>query len=78
MEMSQDELAKRLGYKSRSSINNIERDASGLPKRKIADIAKALQTTPGDIMGWVNRSEEYKRQFIKKIEGAIRHPLIIL
>ena len=31
LEMSQDELARRLGYKSRSSINKIEHDASGLP-----------------------------------------------
>lgn len=52
LEMSQDELARRLGYKSRSSINKIERDASGLPQNKIADIAKALQTTPAYIMGW--------------------------
>ena len=56
--LSQDELARRLGYKSRSSINKIERDAGGLPQTKIADIAKALQTTPSYIMGW---HEEIKR-----------------
>ena len=50
--MSQDELAGLLGYKSRSSVNKIERDASGLPQNKIAAIAKALQTTPAYIMGW--------------------------
>lgn len=52
LNLSQDELAKRLGYKSRSSINKIERDASGLPQSKIAAIANALQTTPAYIMGW--------------------------
>ena len=52
LEMSQDELAKILGYKSRSSINKIEKDASGLPQSKIAAIASALQTTPSYIMGW--------------------------
>ena len=52
LELSQDELAKRLGYKSRSSINKIEKDASGLPQTKIAAIANALQTTPAYIMGW--------------------------
>lgn len=52
LEMSQDELARRLGYKSRSSINKIEKDASGLPQTKIAAIANALQTTPAYIMGW--------------------------
>ena len=50
--LSQDELAQRLGYKSRSSINKIERDASGLPQTKIAAIATALRTTPSYIMGW--------------------------
>ena len=52
LEMSQDELARRLGYKSRSSINKIEKDASGLPQTKIVAIANALQTTPAYIMGW--------------------------
>jgi transcriptional regulator with XRE-family HTH domain len=50
--MSQDELARRLGYRSRSSINKIEKDASGLPQTKIAAIASVLQTTPSYIMGW--------------------------
>lgn len=52
LEMSQDELARRLGYKSRSSINKIENDASGLPQSKIVAIANALQTTPAFILGW--------------------------
>ena len=50
--MSQDDLARKLGYKSRSSINKIENDASGLPQTKIAAIAEALRTTPAYIMGW--------------------------
>lgn len=58
LEMSQDELARRLGYKSRSSINKIENDASGLPQTKIVAIANALQTTPAYIMGW----EEMKKK----------------
>lgn len=52
LEMSQDELARKLGYKSRSSINKIENDASGLPQTKIVAIASALRTTPAYIMGW--------------------------
>ena len=58
LNLSQDELARKLGYKSRSSINKIERDASGLPQSKIAAIAKALQTTPAYIMGWEQKIEE--------------------
>lgn len=50
--MSQEELANKLGYKSRSSINKIELNARNLTQSRIADIAKALRTTPAYIMGW--------------------------
>lgn len=56
--LSQDELARRLGYKSRSSINKIENDASGLPQTKIVAIANALQTTPSYIMGWTETQKK--------------------
>lgn len=52
LDITQDELAKRLGYKSRSSINKIELDIYNLKQSKIKAIADALQTTPGYIMGW--------------------------
>ena len=50
--LSQEELAKALGYKSRSSINKIELGLQKLTQSKIASIAEALQTTPDYIMGW--------------------------
>jgi transcriptional regulator with XRE-family HTH domain len=50
--MSQDELAHKVGYKSRSSINKIEIDGRGLPQNKIVAFAKALNTTPAYLMGW--------------------------
>ena len=66
LKMSQDDLAKKLGYKSRSSINKIERDASGLPQSKIVAIANALNTTPAYIMGW----EADKPETSKKIDAT--------
>ena len=66
LKMSQDDLAKKLGYKSRSSINKIERDASGLPQSKIVAIANALNTTPAYIMGW----ESDKPETSKKIDAT--------
>ena len=51
LNLSQDELAKKVGYKSRSSINKIEL-ARDLPLRKVALMAEALDTTPGYLMGW--------------------------
>ena len=50
--MSQEELATKLGYKSRSSINKIELEINDVTQSKIAQIAKALGTTPAYIMGW--------------------------
>ena len=50
--MSQDELAQKLGYKSRSSINKIETDLYNLRQSKIKKIADVLNTTPAYIMGW--------------------------
>lgn len=50
--MSQEELARKLGYKSRSSINKIELGGQNLTQKKIKKIAEALDTTPDYIMGW--------------------------
>lgn len=52
--MSQEELAQKVGYKSRTSINKIELDERNLTQRKIKIIADALETTPEYIMGWSN------------------------
>lgn len=50
--MSQDELAHKVGYKWRSSINKIEIGVQRLPQKKIVEIAKALRVTPSYLMGW--------------------------
>ena len=50
--LSQEELASRLGYKSRSSINKIELNQRNLTQSKIKAIADVLKTTPEHIMGW--------------------------
>ena len=64
LNMSQEELAKRIGYKSRSSINKIELDIYNLKQSKIKTIAEALDTTPAYIMGW--DEDEAKLQLIRR------------
>lgn len=61
LNMSQDDLAKKVGYKSRSSINKIELDLYSLKQSKIKAIADALETTPSYIMGWDEEAEEAKK-----------------
>ena len=56
--MSQEELATKLGYKHKSSINKIETGVHNLTQSKIAQIAEALNTTPSYIMGWDEEEEE--------------------
>lgn len=55
--MTQQELADRLGYKSRSTINKIEMNGRNLKQSKIKAFADVLQTTPGYIMGWDNKED---------------------
>lgn len=51
-DMSQEQLAQKVGYKSRSSINKIELGKSDISQTMIKMIATALNTTPSYIMGW--------------------------
>lgn len=56
--MSQEELAQKMGYTSRSTIAKIESGKNDIPQSKIQAFAVALNTTPGRLMGWDN--EELK------------------
>lgn len=49
--LSQEELAFKLGYKSRSSINKLE-CSRNLPLTKVEKMATALECTPSYLMGW--------------------------
>ena len=52
MGLSQEELASKLGYKSRSTINKIELGVNDITQSKVSAIAKALDTTSAYLMGW--------------------------
>lgn len=49
-EMSQDDLAKKCGYSSRSTINKIELGINDVPQSKIKSIAKALDVSVGVLL----------------------------
>lgn len=54
--LTQEELAKRMGYKSKSTINKIELGINDIPQGKIAQFAEVLCTTPAHLMGWDDES----------------------
>lgn len=51
LNMTQEELATRCGYKSRSTINKIELGINDIPQSKINAFAKALNTTTSYLIG---------------------------
>ena len=50
--LSQEDLAKILGYKHKSSINKIELGAADVPRAKVPAFAKALGMTAIEFSGW--------------------------
>ena len=50
--MTQEELAKKLGYKSKTTIAKIELGTNDISQSKVVEFAKALNTTPAQLMGW--------------------------
>lgn len=59
---TQEELANKLGYKSKTTIAKIECGANDIVQSKVLEFAKALNTTPAFLMGWEdsdNKSKDY-------------------
>lgn len=52
LHMTQEELAQKVGYTSRSSIAKVESNANGMVQSKLVIFANALQTTPSYLLGW--------------------------
>lgn len=75
--LSQDELSQRLGYKSRSSINKIEKGLIDIPQSKIQLFAEALFTTPEQLMGWeTDRGKIESTMQISMKAGTPEHVLM--
>ena len=68
--LSQEELAQKLGYKSRSSINKIEHNTRQLTQKNIKAIADALDTTPSYIMGW-NEEQKTTESILVPVFGMV-------
>ena len=76
LQMSAEELAKRIG-KDRSTVFRYEKgDIENLPLDILEPIAKALETTPQYLMGWDNEEQpttngelsEKKKKIIERVK----------
>lgn len=50
--LTQEELAEKLGYKSRSSVNKIETGGRDIPRSQIKRIAEILDVSPISLLGF--------------------------
>ena len=72
--LTQDELAKKLGYKSRSSVNKVETSRE-LSNKKVRQYADALDCSPAYLMGW---EEKDNNKTISNIFPITTHKLPVL
>lgn len=68
LELTQQELAEKLGYKSRSTINKIESGQRDISSTQIIAFSEALNTTPAYLMGWEDENNE---PILENIPGII-------
>lgn len=67
--LTQEELARRMGYKSKSTINKIELGINDIPQSKIAQFADVLGTTPAHLMGWEEETKKNSPNELQLTEG---------
>ena len=58
MGLSQEELAEKMGYKSKTSIHKIEQGITDLPLSKVEELSKVLNVTTSYLMGWESKKQE--------------------
>lgn len=54
--MTQTELANKVGYSDKGMISKVENSKVDIPQSQILKFAKALDTTPGCLMGWTDET----------------------
>ena len=56
--LTQEELAFKMGYKSKSTINKIEKGFNDVSQSNVVRFADALQTTEAYLMGWIDNPDK--------------------
>jgi len=64
LNLSQEELAEKMNYKSKTSIHKIEVGITDLPLSKVKELAAVLKTTPAYLMGWEEEKPQEKENNI--------------
>ncbi len=70
---TQEELAKKLGYASRSSVNKVE-NSRELSNKKVQMFAKILKVSPAYLMGWEDDKNDTKE--FKPVSKGVKIPVL--
>lgn len=73
--ITQDELARLVGYTSRSTINKIEKGKIDIPQSKILEFAKIFDVSPIELMCY---SDIFGGKIMKLPEDASNHVVLIM
>lgn len=83
LNMTQTELAEKVGYTSKSTIARIETGSNQLKQKKIMQFAKALNTTPSYLIGWSEKEiqpseEEELLQAYRSLDEESKRQLVLM
>lgn len=67
--LTQEELAHKMGYKTKSSINKIEIGAQDVPLAKVEELARCLDCAPGYLMGWEENNYNTLIELVGKMDS---------
>ena len=72
LQLTQEELAIKMGYKSKSTINKIELGINDIPQSKIVKFAEILETTVAYLMDWEEdeKNKPADNDELKKVSNA--------
>lgn len=70
--LTQEELAYKIGYKSRATVNKIESGEREITQSMIVKFANALHVTPSVIMGWEEMPAKKEGEIEKIVSEATK------
>lgn len=63
--LTQEELAFRMGYKTKSAINKIELGINDVSQSKVVKFAEALHTSVAYLMGWEDEEQQKEKPTVQ-------------
>lgn len=63
--LTQDELAKKMGYKSKAAISKIETNVNDITQSTVVKFAEVLDTSVAYLMGWEEEQPKVPHDFIQ-------------